>query len=338
MALGGLLSDKKKVEHSDQWWAERRREYIAKNDMLMESHPDWEYIEPIHFYRILFPEGFMEDKGVMIDWDEPGGGKPNAIVLQFTNRFYEAKTESGEVYMKRRIERYTVTDDLDGITERISDSNKKNEAVFCAPVTYFGKARNGANARFLHAIAVDLDGVGLQELSNLLKQIRNGDDPSLPRWTSLPWPTFIVNSGTGLHLYFVLDRPIPLNPQFIPFLEEFKDKLTDYVWRDTTSQLEEKQFQGIYQAYRMPGTPTKLNGKTADSKIKDKYEAKAFCHYVGEGWDRHPYRCSLDYLMGYAGMKNGGKDAEELLKLMETGARTRSSTSRTLPWRPQNRP
>lgn len=316
------MSDKKKVEHSDQWWAERRREYIAKNDLLMESHPDWEFIPPIEFYRVLFPEGFLETKGVMIDWDEPGGGKPNAIALQFTNEFYKAKTKAGKEYDKRRIKRFTITDDLDGITERVSDSNDKNEAVFCAPVSYFGKARNGGNARFLHAFAIDLDGVGPQELSNVLKQISNGYDPNLPRWTSLPQPTFLVNSGTGFHLYYVLEKPIPLHPRFVPFLEEFKDKLTDYIWRDTTSQLEEKQFQGIYQAFRMPGTPTKLNGKTADSKIEDKYEAVAFCHYVGEGWDRKPYLCSLEYLLGYAGSKNDGKDAEELLKLMETGGKT----------------
>lgn len=316
------MSDKKKVEHSDQWWAERRREYIAKNDLLMESHPDWEFIPPVEFYRVLFPEGFLETKGVMIDWDEPGGGKPNAIALQFTNEFYKAKTKAGKEYDKRRIKRFTITDDLNGITERVSDSNDKNEAVFCAPVSYFGKARNGGNARFLHAFAIDLDGVGPQELSNVLKQISNGYDPNLPRWTSLPQPTFLVNSGTGFHLYYVLEKPIPLHPRFVPFLEEFKDKLTDYIWRDTTSQLEEKQFQGIYQAFRMPGTPTKLNGKTADSKIEDKYEAVAFCHYVGEGWDRKPYLCSLEYLLGYAGSKNDGKDAEELLKLMETGGKT----------------
>lgn len=316
------MAGKKKAERSDQWWAERRREYIAKNDILMDSHPDWEFITPIEFYRVLFPDGFLETKGVMIDWDEPGGGKPNAIALQFTNEFYKAKTKAGKEYDKRRIKRFTITDDLDGITERIQDSNEKNEAVFCAPVSYFGKARNGGNARFLHAFAIDLDGVGPQELANILKQIRNGRDPNLPRWTSLPQPTFLVNSGTGYHFYYVFDKPIPLHPRFVPFLEEFKDKLTDYVWRDTTSQLEEKQFQGIYQAFRMPGTPTKLNGVAVDSKIKEKYEAVAFCHYVGEGIDRKPFLCSLDYLLSYAGMKNGGKDAEELLKLMETGGKT----------------
>ncbi|MCB6567847.1 hypothetical protein LI169_22605, partial [Desulfovibrio desulfuricans] len=66
--------------------------------------------------------------------------------------------------------------------------------------------------------------------------------------------------------------------RIVPFVQEIKAMLTDYIWRDTVSTLEDVQHQGIYQPFRMPGTPTKLNGKAAGSKIKDKYEAVAFVH------------------------------------------------------------
>ena len=296
-----------------------RHEYIEKNDMLFDSHPDWEWVTPYDFVRTLFPDGFLEKKGCMVDWDKPGGGHPNAIVVQITHRKRKVKTKSGMEREVPIIERYTLTDDLDGVEERMVDSNAKNEVVYLAPVSYFGKNRTGANARFLHAFAIDLDGVGPEQLGNVLKQIRNGYNPDLPRWVSIPQPTFIVNSGTGIHLYYVLEKPVPLLPRFVPFLQEFKEKLTDYVWRDTTSFLDEKQFQGIYQAYRMPGTPTKLNGKDEDSKTKDKYEAVAFAH---NGSDGKPWRCSLEYLLDYAGFKRGGKDRDQLLRLMETGGRT----------------
>ena len=218
------------------------------------------------------------------------------------------------------IERFTLTDDLDGVEERVVDSNRKNESVFCAPVSYFGKSRVAANARFLHAFAIDLDGVGVQELKNMLKQFRNGRDPKFAadKWVSLPQPTFLVNSGTGFHLYYVLDQPIPLIPRIVPFVQEIKAMLTDYIWRDTVSTLEDVQHQGIYQPFRMPGTPTKLNGKAAGSKIKDKYEAVAFVH---NGEDGKPWRCSLDYLLGYAGVR-GGKDRTEFIELMRTAGRT----------------
>lgn len=94
--------------------------------------------------------------------------------------------------------------------------------------------------------------------------------------------------------------------------------LTDYIWRDTVSTLEEVQHQGIYQPFRMPGTPTKLNGKTERSKIKDKYEAVAFVH---NGEDGKPWLCSMDYLLGYAGVR-GGKKRDEFMELMRTAGRT----------------
>ena len=48
----------------------------------------------------------------------------------------------------------------------------------------------------------------------------------------LPRPTFIVSSGTGLHLYFVLEEPVPLYREFAMELQELKRELTRLVWND----------------------------------------------------------------------------------------------------------
>lgn len=314
-------SKKIKTEHDAQWWAERRREYAEKNDILMGAYPDWEWCSPYDFYRIIFPEGFLEEKGVMLNWTEKGGGKPNAIAIQITNRTHKVKTKTGKEHDVHEIERYTLTDDLDGIEELVRISNEKNESIYCAPVSYFGKARLGGNARFCHGFAIDLDGVGPQQLKNLIKQIRNGYVPNLNKLASIPQPTALVNSGTGFHVYYIFDTPVPLQPKFIPFLQDLKHMLTEYIWRDTTSIYEDKQFQGIYQAFRMPGTVTKLNGKVRKEKAENSYEAVAFVHYVGERLDRKPYRCSLDYLMEYVGLRDK-KDLQKLLELMKTAGKT----------------
>lgn len=315
-----MADRRKKPGHDDAWWADQRHAYIEKNDILLSDYPSWEWVSPYDFWRTIFPEGFLQPRGEEVPWHEQGGGHPNGIAIQITHKTKTVKTKTGIEHDVPVIERFTLTDDLDGVEERVVDSNRKNESVFCAPVSYFGKSRVAANARFLHAFAIDLDGVGVQELKNMLKQFRNGRDPKFAadKWVSLPQPTFLVNSGTGFHLYYVLDQPIPLIPRIVPFVQEIKAMLTDYIWRDTVSTLEDVQHQGIYQPFRMPGTPTKLNGKAAGSKIKDKYEAVAFVH---NGEDGKPWRCSLDYLLGYAGVR-GGKDRAELIELMRTAGRT----------------
>lgn len=315
-----MADRRKKPEHDDAWWADQRHAYIEKNDILLSDYPSWEWVSPYDFWRTIFPEGFLQPRGEEVPWHEKGGGHPNGIAIQITNRTKTVKTKTGRKRDVPVVERFTLTDDLDGVMERVVDSNRKNESVFCAPVSFFGKSRVAENARFLHAFAIDLDGVGVQELKNMLKQFRNGRDPKFAadKWVSLPQPTFLVNSGTGFHLYYVLDQPIPLIPRIVPFVQEIKAMLTDYIWRDTVSMLEDVQHQGIYQPFRMPGTPTKLNGKAAGSKIKDKYEAVAFVH---NGDDGKPWRCSLDYLLGYAGVR-GGKDRAELIELMRTAGRT----------------
>ena len=315
-SVGGVPLDR--TDYDDAWWAERRREYVDKNDLIFESS-DWEWISPYDFYRTIFPEGFLEQRGKMINWDEPDGGKPNAIAIQITNRTHIVTTKSGRETERHEVERYTITDDLDGIEERFLDSLDKNEPCFIAPVSYFGKERTARNARYLHAFAIDLDGVGPRQVSNILKQIRNGHDSRLHMAASLPQPTFLVNSGTGLHLYYVLDQPIPLVPKSVTFLQAIKESLTSYVWRDTTSTLDKVQYQGIYQSFRMVGSTTKLNGSRDDSKRTGKYEAVAFVH---NGSDGKPWRCSIEYLMSYAGLKRGSKGREELAQLRETAGKT----------------
>lgn len=318
-------------EQERAYWQEQRERYIAKNDRLM-NEPGYRWCDPLAFYRTIFPEGSLQERWTGDAEADGYDGKPNAIAIEFTNevRIEKRKRLVGGKEVVEEVEapvirRHTVTDDLDGVEALSRRSIAENHMVYMAPVSWFGKRNVAANARFLHAVAIDLDGVDVGHLRDLLKQIRNGHDPSKPKFVSLPQPTFIVNSGRGLHLYYVLDRPVPLVPGVVPFLQALKRALTDVVWTDYTSELGNgrRQYQGIYQGFRMPGTSTRLNGHGAEGKKSRKYEAVAFAYEP----DGEPQRVSLGYLVEYTAIR-GEKRPEELEWLLETGDRTPMETAK----------
>ena len=148
-----------------------------------------EEITPREFYRKIFPEGELDVKG------EFNKGKYIGVALSIA---------------QKKICRYSVTDDLDIIDELCGSDD------FCimSPISYAGKSRESKNARFLYALAFDLDGIRMRELEgwpsgmvNLFYQF-DGNGPS----NYLPKPTMIVYSGGGLHLYYVFEKAIPCFP------------------------------------------------------------------------------------------------------------------------------
>lgn len=271
-------------EHT--YWRDLRHAYQEKNDVLF-SRDGWLYTAPYDFYRDVFPAGFLQAKG------EPNGdGRPNGIALEVMDCTYVGP----DGRERRSVRRATVTDDLDAV-----ETFRNSPCAFMAPVSYFGKARSGDNARFLHAFAIDLDGVGVRQLRELLHQMDMGH---------LPMANYIVNSGTGVHVYYLLERPFPMYKSVARGLRELKYALTRRVWNPHTTTIppERAQMQGVLQGYRIVGSGTKLNGLHADSKVSQPYECIAF------GFRGVP-RWSVEALMGF--VPDVGKDPErnELLRV-----------------------
>lgn len=307
-------------EQERAYWQGKREAYIAMSRRLLDE-PGWEWRDPLAFYRDVFPEGFLQERWAEGERRSEFDGKPNAIALKFgpKTRKQLVKGEKVDVPV---IERFTITDDLEGVSTLVKASIAENAPVYMAPVSWYGRNNKAANARFLHAFAVDLDGVTPVKLGSVLKQMRNGHDPANEKWVSMPQASYIVMSGRGLHLYYLLDRPVPLIPAVVPFLQQLKRRLTDVVWTDYTSEdgNEGRQYQGIYQGFRMPGTTTRLNGRGVDAKDTNKYEALAFM-YAPDGASE-PRRVTLDYLVDYCGIR-GKEIPGELYRILETkGGRT----------------
>lgn len=118
-----------------------------------------------------------------------------------------------------------------------------------SPVTYVGRNNTTKNARYLYAFAFDLDGVGIKQIRKVCKMVRIG---------MAPMPNLITNSGHGLHLYYLLENPVPLYQDNIVLLNKMKFGLTNIIWNDHTSTLLTRQHQGVLQGFRLPGTLTKF--------------------------------------------------------------------------------
>ena len=307
-------------EQERAYWQGKRDAYIAMSRRMLDE-PGWEWRDPLAFYRDVFPEGFLQERWAEGERRSEFDGKPNAIALKFGPKTRKQLVKGKKVDVPV-IERLTVTDDLEGVSALVKASIAENAPVYMAPVSWYGRNNKAANARFLHAFAVDLDGVTPAKLGSVLKQMRNGHDPANEKWVSMPQASYIVMSGRGLHLYYLLDRPVPLIPAVVPFLQQLKRRLTDVVWTDYTSEdgNDGRQYQGIYQGFRMPGTTTRLNGHGIDAKDTNKYEALAFM-YAPDGASE-PRRVTLEYLVDYCGIR-GKEIPGELYRVLETkGGRT----------------
>lgn len=132
-----------------------------------------------------------------------------------------------------------------------------------SPLTYIGRNRNAKNARLLYGICIDLDGVGERQIQDVIHQYSTGYTPE---------PNIIVNSGNGLHLYYLLETPIALFDESKKLLEKLKLVLTECVWTAYTSTIKNKQYQGIFQGFRVPGSKTKFGTiVTAFSRLGNRF-------------------------------------------------------------------
>lgn len=121
--------------------------------------------------------------------------------------------------------------------------------AFLSGCTYFGRVNSAENQNKLFALIFDVDAVTDTTLNNFLSgAIRGG---------IYPIPNFIVESGHGIHLYYVLEEPLSLFPHIKNQVKNLKYYLTRRMWNRYTSEIEDPQYQGINQAFRVVGGKTK---------------------------------------------------------------------------------
>ena len=221
---------------------------------------NYEEVDGCDFYRELFPNN--EKSGEL----HTDFSRPNAIFL------YKDELDTGRRTLRRRIMlQDTWEEDYRTYVER-------NPMTLCSGLAYRRRANRLQNAQRMHALIIDLDGVGLYELKTLLFRFEVG--PEILR--SVPHPTFLVVSGSGLHLYYVFEQPLDLYPNIKVQMKSLKYNLTFRIWDyKYTTWVKEAQYQSINQGFRMVGS------------VNSKYGTVLRAFRVGG-------RVTLDYLNSYA--------------------------------------
>lgn len=207
----------------------------------------YDEVTPKEFYRDIFPKGSLEKKGVYET------GKYNAIAVEIS----------------KKIRRFTITDELDKIDYLL----KSNKFIIVSPITYSGKSRKSENARFMYALAIDLDGIEeLHHLTDLFFQIKNEKQPK---------PTYIVSSGSGVHLYYVFKKPIPLFKNIVKQLTKLRNDLIKGLWNDATTTLYKNvQYESLFQGFRLVGGVTKKGDRTRAFLTGEKIDLEYLNNFV----------------------------------------------------------
>ena len=111
-----------------------------KNFIIDYMDQHFATVEPLDFYRDIFPEGELEERG------KKEKGKYHAIAVELAPNAAEDKSN---------IKRYNIYDDLKDLESILKSEN----FVIISPISYVGRSRKAENARFMYALAIDLDGI-----------------------------------------------------------------------------------------------------------------------------------------------------------------------------------
>lgn len=159
------------------------------------------------------------------------------------------------------------------LEEAIERSATRNDMLL-GGCSYFNNWISKKSAKDLYTFIIDMDNVYSGTLLNALQR-----DWYTASGEYLPKPTYIVNSGTGLHLYFVLDEPIP---NYNTSREDIDRVYRALAVQQTTKRVYlRKQVQWFGQDFRMAGGLNKYDWENTVFRIGEKWDIDELAKAVG---------------------------------------------------------
>lgn len=226
------------IENIDYWQGELGVECPKWSFELSDC--GFQSVSAIDFYDDIFGDD-LEESRLPEDYRT---GEYAAIAIELLHNGPDAKGKPK--FVARRTTVTQGQQELYGLIER-SDN-------FCmmSALSYAGKNRTNKNARYLYALVIEIDGI--REKTGIAELIYSWERKNL----TMPQPTYIVCSGSGLHLYFVFERPIPMFAFMFEQMSAAKTRLTRGFWSSyVTKEWDRVQYESVNQAFRCVGTRAK---------------------------------------------------------------------------------
>jgi hypothetical protein len=182
----------------------------------------------------------------------------------------DEEDETEDVVSPEPIEKHIIPMTL---AEALEQSESRNDMLL-GGCSYFNNWISKRSAKDVYTFIVDMDNVYSGTLLNALQQdwyTASGD--------YLPKPTYIVNSGTGCHLYFVLQEPIPNYKITTPLLDKVYRALA--VQQTTRRVYLKKEVQWFGQDFRIAGGLNKYKWENQVFRVGEKWDIDELAKAVG---------------------------------------------------------
>lgn len=193
--------------------------------------------------------------------------------VQYNDALFHGDTSSARVVVWTKAEKGQCIHKYHDSATMLDACAKRRDAAV-APVVFFRDIRNKQTMKTLHALTVDLDGVAFADLMAL---VQHGFMDLVP--------TYIVNSGRGLHLVFLFDAPVEcydwskkiLDRMHKALRSRFRSIWLSYKVDDKTS---------LVQIYRIVGSRTRLGTVCTAYRAGQTYTVDGLATALGVTWCR----------------------------------------------------
>lgn len=133
--------------------------------------------------------------------------------------------------------------------------------VYVVPASFINGYNSAVACKDVYALVIDIDEMEAETLKVIIENCTLGQ--------RIPQPTYIVNSGSGVHFYYVFREPVP---HYYANRKILKDMYAALCLTTKLNIYAKTDWHAITQPFRLPGSRTKLDQMVTGWNAGDKWD------------------------------------------------------------------